>query len=130
MRDTLVDASITFIPLLVAATVLGGLCALVALLARSTLRRLVRLGTDPDDPQVQRTRRMLAVATLVATGSLLLALLFPLTALAVGGWAQVLLLGGAATAMLFVAIRMRPYFAAAPAADRRAPTSRRRPRRR
>lgn len=129
MRDTVADVPMTFIPLLVAGAVLGGVCALVALLARSTLRRLVRHGADPDDPRLQRTRRTLAVATLIAWGSMLLTLLFPLAALAASRWAQVLLLGGAVATMVLVAIRMHPYFTAAPAVDRRAPTSRRRPRR-
>ncbi|MEV0136558.1 hypothetical protein AB0H83_50060 [Dactylosporangium sp. NPDC050688] len=131
MGDVRVNAFVAFIPLLVAATLLGGVCALVMLLARSTVRRLMLHGVEPDDPLLLRARRTLAVATLVAWACLLLALVFPLATLATNGWTQVLLLGSAVTTMVFVAIRMRPYLTEpGPAPDRRVPAPQRRPRRR
>jgi peptidoglycan/LPS O-acetylase OafA/YrhL len=94
-----------FGPLVIAAAVLGGGCALVAGLALTAFRRMVRAGADPDGAPVQQAARTVRVSVLIACACTMPAFAFPLLALTTRGWLQLVELIVAVAVVALVATR-------------------------
>lgn len=126
MGETWNGVLAVFAPLLLAAAVLGGGCAVVALLARSVLRRAAAFNADPASEPVVRARRTFAVATTLASTLGVMAVALPLAAVVPGLWLGGLVLVVGLVVVLWVVRRMWPMFGErfVPAAPKPAPPRR------
>jgi hypothetical protein len=99
-----------FAPLLLGVGVLGGGCVVVALLARSVMRRAAATNADPSSEPVVRARRTFAVATTLATTLGVLAVALPVAAVVPKGWLGALVLLVGLAVVLWVVRKMWPVF--------------------
>jgi hypothetical protein len=115
---------LTFLPLFIAVALLGGVSAVVALLARSALRRMARMHVEPSSDPVRQARRIFGVCALIAWACLSVGLLVSLSSLTTVLWPQIVLLAVMVAATVWVVVRARPYLttqAAPPAPTPAAP---------
>jgi hypothetical protein len=112
MIEILPGLWVVFAPLLIATVLFGGACAVVALFARSTLRRLTRLRADLRSEEAVKVRRTFGVATVLAWSTVALGVALPLTALVSREWLHILVIAAALGGVGFVAMKMRHHLVA------------------